>query len=255
MLGEGFPAKLRNFDILVAGRNFGCGSAREQASTAIKGLGIKAVVAASFARTFYRNAINDGLPIVECPALYDAVTEGDEISIDLAKGVVSHAGQRVWIPGDSRFGCEDSQAGRPGELSEVHAGGEQAVMRTLTLFCALIVAQALVPADAAADTQAGDVAAPASGSARIPKADVRKAISQIRRAWGSDALCWDVVRCAAYFSSFGAALTFNDGTMVPLAHEQRLSLSGHDCIQEARAALHEGNRALAVQMGHGGALG
>ncbi len=98
MLGEGFPAKLRGYDILVAGRNFGCGSAREQASTAIKGLGIKAVVAASFARTFYRNAINDGLPIVECPALYEAVAEGDEISIDLAKGVVSHAGSSYAFP-------------------------------------------------------------------------------------------------------------------------------------------------------------
>src|SRR5689334_4196686 len=98
MLGEGFPAKLREYDILVAGRNFGCGSAREQASTAIKGLGIKAVVAASFARTFYRNAINDGLPIVECPALYDAVAEGDEISIDLAKGVISHKGNEFGFP-------------------------------------------------------------------------------------------------------------------------------------------------------------
>jgi 3-isopropylmalate/(R)-2-methylmalate dehydratase small subunit len=98
MLGEGFPAKLRKFDILVAGRNFGCGSAREQASTAIKGLGIKAVVAASFARTFYRNAINDALPIVECPALYDAVAEGDEISIDLDKGSLSHAGKQYGFP-------------------------------------------------------------------------------------------------------------------------------------------------------------
>ena len=98
MLGQGFGDKLRSFDILVAGRNFGCGSAREQASTAIKGLGIKAVVAASFARTFYRNAINDGLPIVECPALYDAVKEGDSISIDLAKGVISHAGNAYAFP-------------------------------------------------------------------------------------------------------------------------------------------------------------
>jgi len=98
MLGAEFPAKLRNFDILVAGRNFGCGSAREQASTAIKGLGIKAVVAASFARTFYRNAINDGLPIVECPALYHVVNEGDEIQIDLAKGVISHAGKTHEFP-------------------------------------------------------------------------------------------------------------------------------------------------------------
>jgi hypothetical protein len=121
------------------------------------------------------------------------------------------------------------------------------VMRTLTLFCALIIAQAQAPAAADADTQAADVAARASDSAQIPKADVRKATSQIRRAWSSHALCWDAVRCAAYFSSFGAALTFNDGTLVPLAHEQRLSLSGHDCIQHARAALHAGNRALAVQ--------
>jgi 3-isopropylmalate/(R)-2-methylmalate dehydratase small subunit len=98
MLGEGFPAKLRSFDILVAGRNFGCGSAREQAATAIKGLGIKAVVAASFARTFYRNAINDALPIVECPALYAAVAEGEEISIDLAKGSVSHADRTYEFP-------------------------------------------------------------------------------------------------------------------------------------------------------------
>ena len=90
VLGEDFPAKLRNFDILVAGRNFGCGSAREQAVTAIAGLGIKAVVARSFARTFYRNAINEGLPIVECPDLYPAVAEGDTIQIDLAAGRIIH---------------------------------------------------------------------------------------------------------------------------------------------------------------------
>src|SRR3974390_1568334 len=64
MLGEGFPDKLRSFDILVAGRNFGCGSAREQAATAIQGLGIKAVVACSFARPFSRNPINDGAALV-----------------------------------------------------------------------------------------------------------------------------------------------------------------------------------------------
>src|SRR5215469_3734872 len=88
MLGDGFPDKLRSFDILVAGRNFGCGSAREQAATAIQGLGIKAVVACSFARTCYRNAINDGLPIMECPELYPVVSEGDHVQIDLAAGVI-----------------------------------------------------------------------------------------------------------------------------------------------------------------------
>ena len=88
VLGEGFPAKLRDFQILVAGRNFGCGSAREQAATAIQGLGIQAVIASSFARTFYRNAINAGLPIVECPAVYEAAQEGDRVRIDLAAGEV-----------------------------------------------------------------------------------------------------------------------------------------------------------------------
>jgi 3-isopropylmalate/(R)-2-methylmalate dehydratase small subunit len=98
MLGEGFPAKLREYDILVAGRNFGCGSAREQASTAIKGLGIKAVVAASFARTFYRNAINDGLTIVESPEVYAAVQEGEQLSIDLANGKIAHLGREYSFP-------------------------------------------------------------------------------------------------------------------------------------------------------------
>jgi 3-isopropylmalate/(R)-2-methylmalate dehydratase small subunit len=98
MLGNGFQDKLRSFDILVAGRNFGCGSAREQAATAIQGLGIKAVVASSFARTFYRNAINDGLPIVECPDLYAAAQEGDRIRIDLEAGSIQLADKEYPFP-------------------------------------------------------------------------------------------------------------------------------------------------------------
>lgn len=90
MLGDGYPDKLRQFDIFVAGRNFGCGSAREQAATAIIGLGIKAVIATSFARTFYRNAINVGLPVIECPGLHDAVQEGDALTIDMAEGCIVH---------------------------------------------------------------------------------------------------------------------------------------------------------------------
>jgi 3-isopropylmalate/(R)-2-methylmalate dehydratase small subunit len=97
VLGEGFPARLRHFEILVAGRNFGCGSAREQAVTAIMGLGIKAVIASSFSRTFYRNAINSGLPIIECPELYPHVSEGDEIEIDLT-GTINCNGQRMTFP-------------------------------------------------------------------------------------------------------------------------------------------------------------
>jgi 3-isopropylmalate/(R)-2-methylmalate dehydratase small subunit len=98
MLGDGFGSKLRNFQILVAGRNFGCGSAREQAVTAIQGLGIKAVVACSFARTFYRNAINSGLPIVECPELYAVVSEADEITIDLDAGEIRNKDSRYLFP-------------------------------------------------------------------------------------------------------------------------------------------------------------
>ncbi len=98
VLGPEFPAKLHDFQILVAGRNFGCGSAREQAATAIQGLGIKAVIACSFARTFYRNAINDGLPIFECPELYPAVEEGDELTIDLAASAIQHKGSTYSFP-------------------------------------------------------------------------------------------------------------------------------------------------------------
>ena len=98
MLGTDFSSKLRGFDILVAGRNFGCGSAREQAVTAIMGLGVKAVVASSFARTFYRNAINSGLPIVECPELYPVVAEGDTLQIDLAAGAIHHNGKSFTFP-------------------------------------------------------------------------------------------------------------------------------------------------------------
>ena len=97
VLGEGFPQKLRSFNILVAGRNFGCGSAREQAVTAIMGLGIQAVIACSFSRTFYRNAINSGLPIMECPELYATVHEGDEIDIDLS-GSIQHQGRSIPFP-------------------------------------------------------------------------------------------------------------------------------------------------------------
>src|SRR3569833_965309 len=120
-------------------------------------------------------------------------------------------------------------------------------MRALVLLCALGVAQAQTTTALFTDAQAPSDAAPTSASTQVAKADVKEAVSRIRRAWGSRTLCCDTVRCATYFSSFGTALTFNDGTMVPLAHEQRLGLSAHECIQRGRAVLHEGNRALAVQ--------
>ena len=86
-LDPGFPGRIRPGDILVAGENFGCGSSREHAVLALKGAGIKCVVAKSFARIFFRNATNLGFPLVECPGLGD-VGEGNRLSVDLGKGVV-----------------------------------------------------------------------------------------------------------------------------------------------------------------------
>jgi len=76
-------------DMIVGGENFGCGSSREHAPIAIKAAGISCVVAKSFARIFYRNAFNMGLPIFESRALFDAVAEGREITLDGAKGKIT----------------------------------------------------------------------------------------------------------------------------------------------------------------------
>ncbi|HHV63129.1 MAG TPA: 3-isopropylmalate dehydratase small subunit [Firmicutes bacterium] len=81
-----FYNKVREGDFIVAGRNFGCGSSREQAPLAIKHARIGAVIARSFARIFYRNAINKGLPVVECDT--SQIDDGDELEVDLGRGVV-----------------------------------------------------------------------------------------------------------------------------------------------------------------------
>lgn len=88
-LGEEVQQRLQASQVVVAGRNFGCGSAREQAATALTGAGIEAVVAASFARVFFRNAINTGLIAVECPDAVAAAGDGDTVTVDYAAGVVS----------------------------------------------------------------------------------------------------------------------------------------------------------------------
>lgn len=85
-----FPKKVRKGDIIVAGRNFGCGSSREHAPIAIKSAGISCVIAESFARIFYRNAFNTGLLILECPeAVKDAET-GDELEVDIDEGRITN---------------------------------------------------------------------------------------------------------------------------------------------------------------------
>lgn len=83
-----FSKKAKDGDVIVAGANFGCGSSREHAPLVIKALGISAIIAESFARIFYRNAINIGLPIVECREAAEKIEEGDEVEINLEKGTI-----------------------------------------------------------------------------------------------------------------------------------------------------------------------
>lgn len=84
-----FVNKVSDGDIMVATKNFGCGSSREHAPIAIKASGISCVIASSFARIFYRNAINIGLPILECPEAAEAINEGDTVSVDFNTGVIT----------------------------------------------------------------------------------------------------------------------------------------------------------------------
>jgi 3-isopropylmalate/(R)-2-methylmalate dehydratase small subunit len=87
-----FVKKMKPGDIIIGGENFGCGSSREHAPIAIKAAGISCVVAKSFARIFYRNSFNMGLPIFESRELFENVAEGEEINIDSVKGIISVSG-------------------------------------------------------------------------------------------------------------------------------------------------------------------
>ena len=83
-------SQIKPGDMIVAGKNFGCGSSREHAPLAIKTAGVSCVIAKTFARIFYRNAINIGLPILECEAASDAIAAGDEVSVDFDTGVITN---------------------------------------------------------------------------------------------------------------------------------------------------------------------
>lgn len=84
-----FVNKMTPGDIIVANKNFGCGSSREHAPLAIKAAGVSCVIAETFARIFYRNAINIGLPIIECPEAAQAIEAGDEVEVDFDTGVIT----------------------------------------------------------------------------------------------------------------------------------------------------------------------
>jgi 3-isopropylmalate/(R)-2-methylmalate dehydratase small subunit len=88
-LDPGFAANVQPGDVIVAGCNWGCGSSREQAATCLKWAGLGAVVAVSFARIFYRNAINNGLPAIVCPEAVEAVEAGQTLTVDLSGGKIN----------------------------------------------------------------------------------------------------------------------------------------------------------------------
>jgi 3-isopropylmalate/(R)-2-methylmalate dehydratase small subunit len=85
-----FVQKVQKGDIIVANKNFGCGSSREHAPIAIKAAGVSCVIAETFARIFYRNAINIGLPIIECPEAVLGIKEGDEVEVDFDSGIITN---------------------------------------------------------------------------------------------------------------------------------------------------------------------
>jgi 3-isopropylmalate/(R)-2-methylmalate dehydratase small subunit len=101
-LDPNFARQVQPGDVIVAGRNWGCGSSREQAATCLVYNGVSAVVAASFSRIFYRNALNNGLPAIVCPAAVAAIAQGERIAVDLARNEVVCAAGRFAFPPLSR---------------------------------------------------------------------------------------------------------------------------------------------------------
>ena len=96
-IDTGFVQKIAKGDLIVAGWNFGCGSSREHAPLVIKTCGVGCVIAKSFARIFYRNAINIGLPILECEAAAEEIQAGDKVSVDFDTGVITnHTSQKTY---------------------------------------------------------------------------------------------------------------------------------------------------------------
>ncbi len=98
-LDPSFASGVSEGDIVVGGKNFGCGSSREQAAFCLKYAGVGAVVAKSFARLFFRNAVNAGLPMIECPDAAEAIKNGEIVEIDLSKGTIKcRAGEFSFPP-------------------------------------------------------------------------------------------------------------------------------------------------------------
>jgi len=97
-LNPDFASRVKPGDVIVAGKNFGCGSSREQAPLVLKALGVSAVIAGSFARIFFRNSINIGLPLIVCPELHDQLAESDSLAFSLGKGEIVYKGRTFHFP-------------------------------------------------------------------------------------------------------------------------------------------------------------
>ena len=96
-----FVKKVHKGDIIVAEKNFGCGSSREHAPIAIKAAGVSCVIAETFARIFYRNAINIGLPIIECPEAAKGIESGDEVEVDFDSGIIRNLTKNTQFKGQA----------------------------------------------------------------------------------------------------------------------------------------------------------
>jgi len=116
-----FVSRVAPGDVIVAGENFGCGSSREHAPVAIRAAGVSCVVAASFARIFYRNAINTGLPIVVCPAAAREARSGDRLRVDVENGVVANLTRDTTYQADAFPPFLQELIGRGGLLPYVKA--------------------------------------------------------------------------------------------------------------------------------------
>ena len=110
-LDKDFVKKVKKGDFIVAGENFGCGSSREHAVWALRGSGIKAVIADSFARIFFRNCINNGFYAIECKGIVNKVKNGEEIEIDVEKGVIKVKGKQFKFTPFPKFALDIIKAG------------------------------------------------------------------------------------------------------------------------------------------------
>jgi len=97
-LDPSFAGNVKKEDIILAGKNFGCGSSREQPVLGLKSVGVQAVIAESFARIFYRSAINQGLVLIECPDAVKTYSEGDEVQLNIEKGIIKIGGKTFSFP-------------------------------------------------------------------------------------------------------------------------------------------------------------